>query len=303
MPSATNSTAGIDTLHTQSCLAQFKQLINTGNTGTDHQCIYFYRLRTKLPGGGVRARRTAPLIERSTRNFYYLCCLLQVSAQLSCGNLSTELGKTDIALLDSTRAYEITTLGPIDVIWLAVPRHRLEGRISNPQQSIGVRIDGSHGVARIAARLFQEIEQLADQLPSKTHWRLANSLLDLIALAIPETTGSRAHRSDQMINKIHEFIEQHLCDESLTPERIAEAHGISVRYLNRLFQRECTSTAKWMRLRRLERCRDDLENSELATLSISEIAFKNGFTDISTFNRAFRKQYATAPRSLRPRQQ
>lgn len=90
-------------------------------------------------------------------------------------------------------------------------------------------------------------------------------------------------------------LEAHLDDPDLSLKHIAERQALSVRYLNKLFEREGISTARWIRMRRLERCRRDLESEELGDRSISAIAYANGFSDISSFNRAFR----ATPGSLR----
>ncbi|WP_409233776.1 helix-turn-helix domain-containing protein [Novosphingobium sp. MMS21-SN21R] len=58
-------------------------------------------------------------------------------------------------------------------------------------------------------------------------------------------------------------------------------------------------TVRWIRMRRLERCRADLENPEMRNLSISEIAFNHGFSNISSFNRAFKARFKVAPTALR----
>ena len=98
---------------------------------------------------------------------------------------------------------------------------------------------------------------------------------------------------------IQESIEQQLDDETLSPEGIAAAHHISVRYINKLFEREGTSLARWIRMRRLERCRMDLEDPGKSEHSISDIAYAHGFGNISSFNRAFRSRFGLSPRTLR----
>jgi AraC-like DNA-binding protein len=74
---------------------------------------------------------------------------------------------------------------------------------------------------------------------------------------------------------------------------------MSVRYLNKIFQREGVSTAKWIRMRRLERCRADLEDPAKRHMSISEIGYANGFGNISSFNRAFKDRFGISPKGFR----
>ena len=145
-----------------------------------------------------------------------------------------------------------------------------------------------------------------DEAPSKQPAeanRIANHLLDLLSLALtagPEAGGAgrKTAYSTSMLRRIQETIEQQLDDEGRSPERIAAAHHISVRYINKLFEREGTSLARWIRMRRLERCRMDLEDPAKSDHSISDIAYANGFGNISSFNRAFRSRFGLSPRTL-----
>jgi AraC family transcriptional activator of tynA and feaB len=108
------------------------------------------------------------------------------------------------------------------------------------------------------------------------------------------------HRANTL-RRAHRLIERFLDDETLSPATIAEALGLSTRYLNKLFGEEGTSMAKWMWNRRLDRCRDVLEAAEHAGRTISEIALSHGFKNISHFNRAFRLRFGAKPTDIRRR--
>jgi AraC-like DNA-binding protein len=102
--------------------------------------------------------------------------------------------------------------------------------------------------------------------------------------------------SQSTLRKIQQYIEAHLDDGDLTLRSAARAHLVSARYVNRLFMHEGVSAAR-IRIRRLERCRADLEDPERRHLSISEIAFDHGFGNISSFNRAFKARFHITPTS------
>ena len=95
------------------------------------------------------------------------------------------------------------------------------------------------------------------------------------------------------------FVEQNLRDGGLTPSAIAAAHHISLRTLHRLFESESTTIAEMVRLRRLDRCRDDLINPLAAQQSIQVIAARWGFADKAHFTRLFRATYGMSPRQYR----
>ncbi|GAA3044736.1 helix-turn-helix domain-containing protein [Actinokineospora globicatena] len=98
-----------------------------------------------------------------------------------------------------------------------------------------------------------------------------------------------------LLHDIREFIDARLSDPDLTPAEVAAANHVSTRQLYRLFESEGTTVAKWIRDRRLERCRADL----LAHDRVSTISARWGLPDSSYFSRAFRERYGCAPRDYR----
>src|SRR3546814_9783829 len=79
---------------------------------------------------------------------------------------------------------------------------------------------------------------------------------------------------------------------------IAGACGISVRYLHELFRDVGASVGQWIKMQRLNACRDALLDP-FNRHSIGEIAFHWGFSDQAQFSRSFRAQLGVSPRDLR----
>jgi AraC-like DNA-binding protein len=209
------------------------------------------------------------------------------------------LSAGDVALLDSSQPYVIEASGSIDALWVAVPRYRVDGRLPNPHEQLGQRICGSTGSGALASNLLLDAYHQAPQLPVGTATRIGNTLLDLLALALPAAEQPMASRASTRLQRALNYIEEHLCDPTLTAQRVASAQAMSTRYLNTLFQRKATSSARWIRLRRLERCRAELQSPGARNETVAAIALRCGFSDISTFNRAFKREYGLAPAALR----
>ena len=96
-----------------------------------------------------------------------------------------------------------------------------------------------------------------------------------------------------------EMIDDCLTEPDLTPGLAAERLGISTRQLHKQFARFGTSFGRYVTMERLERVRAELLCVSAQRASISELAFRWGFNDLSTFNRAFRRHFGVQPRSLR----
>jgi AraC-like DNA-binding protein len=79
---------------------------------------------------------------------------------------------------------------------------------------------------------------------------------------------------------------------------VAQALGVSPRYVQMLFAEEATTPSTYILERRLERAAERLGREGLRQ-TITEIAFSVGFNDLSYFCRAFRKRFGAAPRDYR----
>ena len=91
--------------------------------------------------------------------------------------------------------------------------------------------------------------------------------------------------------------DRRLHDPGFDREALADALGISVRGLTRLFASLQISPSEYIRTRRLEQCRCALLAS--AEMTVTEIALSNGFNDSSQFSSAFRKEFGMSPSAYR----
>ncbi len=234
-------------------------------------------VRAVTRGGSHRVMRTETLIRQSTENIFFIGFLLAGDATLTQGDHRAELHLGDIAILDSARTYEIDVPRSFDALWVKVPRHRLEGRLHSHSEIMAQRIDGSIGIGHVASNLLGAALAEAHTIKAKEANRISNHLLDLLGLSLASSTKSAPTVSStpyraSTLRRMQEFIEERLDDEDMSPELVAATHNVSVRYIGKLFEREGISVASWIRMRRLERCRMDLEDPESAGRSISDIA-------------------------------
>jgi len=129
----------------------------------------------------------------------------------------------------------------------------------------------------------------------------AGHVRDLMAAAIgaaPDDCrrgGVRVAR----LRAIKADIGRHLCEPELSIGMIAMCHGISPRYVRKLFQDEQTTFSDFVLSLRLERSRQMLCGAESALTTIASIAHACGFNDLSYFNRTFRRRYGITPSDYR----
>ncbi len=191
-----------------------------------------------------------------------------------------------------------------DSIWIRTSRDAIEGRLGRIGDLVGVRIRGDDGLGRIAGCVIRESVEEVSAVGDPQGPGLANSVLDLLCAALSTVRSGAAWPGDHRANTLRrarQLIEARLEDETLSPAAVAKGLGLSTRYLSRLFQAEGVSPARWIWSQRLERCRQALIAHGDASRTISDVAFSNGFKNLSHFNRAFRGRYGLSPSELRRR--
>jgi len=103
--------------------------------------------------------------------------------------------------------------------------------------------------------------------------------------------------NEALVTRIEAYVQQHLADPALSPERIARAHHISVRQLYKLWSDRELGLAEWIMRGRLESARRDIAKDTSA--GIGAVARRWGFADPTHFGRRFRTAYGISPREWR----
>jgi AraC-like DNA-binding protein len=106
-------------------------------------------------------------------------------------------------------------------------------------------------------------------------------------------------RQGALFLQFQAFIRQELGNLELSPETVAAAHHISLRYLHRIFRNHGHTVAAWIRRERLEHCRRALADPALRPTPIHRVAAHYGFAHPSVFSRAFAAAYGCSPRDYR----
>jgi AraC-like DNA-binding protein len=91
----------------------------------------------------------------------------------------------------------------------------------------------------------------------------------------------------------------HLGEIGLSLTAVAARHGVSARYVGRLFEREGITFSEFLLLARLEQAHLMLSGLQFNGHTVASIAYTVGFGDLPYFNRAFRKRYGMTPSDAR----
>ncbi|WP_409301427.1 transcriptional regulator FeaR [Pseudomonas sp. KCJK8993] len=228
-------------------------------------------------------------------------------ARLSQDGQSIELAPGDMALLDSAGACEIVPHGLIEHASFHLSREEVYRHLPAQQRKFG-KLSQHCASGRLMRLLVEQIcaGDLHGCAAQQEGQALQEALIALLGPTRRQTADSLAGHDEVLHgqclrDQARQLIQQSLNEPGLTPVALAGQLNISVRQLYRLFEEQGDSVCRFIQRSRLKRSAADLSNPHLRNESITDIAFKWGFTDSAHFSRTFKKHFEQSPRDFRAR--
>jgi AraC-like DNA-binding protein len=258
-------------------------------------------LSSRAPGGASRTRRH---VRMADSNICKIDVVTRGHGVVAQAGREAALASGDLTFVDLARPAYWSMSSSVRVVGVVFPAAMLPLRRDELSRLAAVRIPGDRGTGALVSGLARQLVAGLDVPGAADGARLGAAVLDLVSVAlaarldrpaaVPSDTRQRA-----LLRSIHAYVEQRLGDRGLSPDSIAAAHHISVRYLYKLFEAEGHSVAEWIRQRRLDRCRRDLCDPVLGSRPVSAIAARWGFASAAHFSRAFRAVHGMPPGEFR----
>ncbi|MGW2741002.1 AraC-like ligand-binding domain-containing protein [Streptomyces sp. NPDC001450] len=206
------------------------------------------------------------------------------------------------ALCDAARPYRLVFPTGARQLVLQIPREQLANQVGHLRRQCGRPVPAEHPAARVLAAYLSELANVSAGLEPGQRSELGRTAVDLLATALRATAGDEPTAPDgrqATLATMRTFVHDHLTDPHLTPGTLARQHGVSVRYATQLFADSGTSPAAYIRSARLRAAHRALTDPRYTPLTIASIAARSGFTDRTTFTRAFVREYGITPAQLR----
>jgi len=253
--------------------------------------------------------RTSKLIRQSDPEVFKLGCVVRGGGTVTQDGQTVEVGVGDLTLYDTSRSYFCEYAQDVavsQVFLLRFPHSLLPLPPRDLRSLSAVRLPGTQGIGALSSQFMLQLARHLHELGPSDAARLSTLTLDVLTAALATALDAQGlvpphTRRRALMARIHAFIRENLGDAQLTPDAIASAHHISLRYLHKLFQEDGHTVAGWVRRLRLEQCHRDLANPRLAARPINAIGARWGFTNAAHFSQAFRTAYGISPRDFRDR--
>lgn len=209
-----------------------------------------------------------------------------------------------LTLLDLSEPFTLRHQGRTSTYFLKIAKQTLGHRIRDVEARCAILNPGRSGVAAIGADLPLSIGKHAASAEAGEAGSLADHLVDFFGIVFDaghdQLVESNSIACGAIRRRATAYIDRNLADPELSPERIAVALRISIRYLHRVFEGSGVSVGRYIRGRRLARSRDALLRTTGTSLRISEIAERYGFRNASHFSTSFKAAFGVSPRDARP---
>jgi AraC-like DNA-binding protein len=251
------------------------------------------------PMRGIRAR---DLLQDGRQN--YVWTIQDDEREISvAGKAPVRIAAGDLVLVSEGICHECWHGRPSSFDFVSLDRRLLADRAPR------IELEASYVIPAAAegmSLLRNYVELLRRNPPSslKLAEAAARHVYDLTALVLGGTVRGGTERNETSIaaaryKLVRKDVLERLCDRDLHIEAVARRQGVTVRYVQRLFENAGTTFSDFLRGQRLEHAVRLLKERDLAASTITAIAYDVGFSDVSSFNRAFRKRFDATPSEVR----
>jgi AraC-like DNA-binding protein len=226
--------------------------------------------------------------------------------QVSGRSLNSQSGREavletgDFTICDASQPYSVRFDEANHMLCLKLPAELLAVRMGGIDKLLCVPMSARRGgAATLSAFLRTVWGQLTE--PGDDDWGegVSDVILDLIDLAyrpLQERTPELSTQ-DEWRMRAKAVIDERLCEPDLSARSIAEALGVSARYVQMLFAEASTTPSAYIQERRLRMAAERLRRAE--GRCVTEVAMGVGFNDLTHFGRLFRRRYGVTPREYR----
>lgn len=255
---------------------------------------------SRLTTGGLRVERTPRLAARSAGEDLHLSFQLRATGRIHQHDRVVHMTAGDLAVYPTYVAYQQDYSRPHQrQLILQMPRRVLDvptgvlsaayGRLRMPPSRL------SRALRRHLLHRLAPPEQGA--LPWSQH-----VLNDLVSTALVASHANRLvvpRSSGALYLAMIEHIEDNFTSPGFSLESVADEHFISRRTLYNVFDEAGAHPSETLRHRRLAHAALLLQQADRSAASIGSVALSSGFSDVTTFTRAFRRRYGVTPRDFR----
>jgi AraC-like DNA-binding protein len=274
----------------------------------------FYSKATvcRLPGLGVVFVDTVAMHMNHSRELIRDDDLSFVAAP-TCQWAGSQAGRNPICqpgdgmLMNNAEVGSITLAADARFTSFGMPVAAIAPLVSDLDAAIARPIPADNAALKLLVGYLENARDAQALVTPQLQQLAVTHVYDLVAMALGATRdageiakgrGVRAAR----LRAARTFILRNLARHELSAAVVAAHLGVTPRYIHMLFQQQRESFSEFLLGQRLERALAALVDPRFTSRPISTVAFDSGFSDLSYFNRTFRRRFGMTPSEAKDEQ-
>ena len=266
-----------------------------------HAFLLNHMMLALCRSGAQRFVRSNLRLGQDGLDYYCAQLFLEGGQQHRRGGTVLQCRAGDIAIYDFADQHYAET-EPFANLSLIVPRATLSPLLRSPDSINGLLISADAPLAAVLTQHMMSLFKSAPELSDQESALLLEPTCSLVAAVInghdDDLVDVPTAVSRSQAFRARDFIHRNLEEADLTPERIAQAIGVSRAALYRLFSNEGGVQA-WIRRQRVFEAARRLTDPKHREVPIGEIAWSLGFRSETVFSRNFREEFGVTPSAAR----
>lgn len=189
------------------------------------------------------------------------------------------------------------------VLCSRIPHAALSTLASNPYDSVAKIVPHNSEVLRSLTLYLETLEDHALSNPELRALAVGH-VHDLATLMLGAKRDATVEaqegglRAARMVG-VKSYVAENFRRQDLSIEQVAAQYQLSPRQMQRYFESAGTTFSEFVQLARLDFVHRMLRDPSKANMSVGDIIFAAGFSDVSHFNRDFREHFGASPSDVR----
>lgn len=246
----------------------------------------------------VRYRRSSQHMRRDGIDTYILFFPDTGAVDVSLDSGSATLEPGSGALIATTQPFDVSHTPDARLRAVTIQGRTIRQRL--PQSTEFARpVDLVTGLGGVVRDLLDSTLRMADQLSAQHFDAAVDRLVELVCVLVGANTANATDHFRDIEAAIRRHVRENAHNSDLNSTMIAAALGWSVRQAQLALQRSGTTCRDLIREERLLLAHERLVSAAYGRTSITEIAYRSGFTSPGRFSTSFRERFGVTPRELR----
>ena len=258
---------------------------------------------TRFAADAQRAVRRKVHAGRDDADFFALVMPTMQTEQFTHLGRFGDVAPGQVSVFNSAETYQLDIPNGTRNVTVKIPADQFRVMYPKIDARCGrVDVANSRFVPLLTQFALQAL-QSASCLTSEHIRSFEKGLLELafLMMDVPEAdaAGDSSPVVDHFFHRVMAYVAANFHDADLAPERAAQVHRVSVRYIHKIFQAHDTTFGRELRLARLRYAPKLLRENAVRKgrqTTIAEIAYSCGFSSQALFSVRFKEAFGYSPR-------